>query len=55
MALALDHPVYDCIYLALAYRIGDVLVTADLRFANTLATTEHGEAVVTLAGHAKNR
>ena len=22
LALALDHPVYDCVYLALAHRIG---------------------------------
>ena len=49
LALALDRPVYDCVYLALAHRIGGTLVTADLRLANALAPTEHGGAVVTLA------
>lgn len=32
-ALALDHPVYDCLYLTLAVREDIPLVTADLRFA----------------------
>ncbi len=48
LALALDRPVYDCLYLALAHRIRATLVTADTRFANALAATEHGSAVVTL-------
>ncbi len=48
LSLALDRPVYDCVYLALAHRIGATLVTADLRFANALAQTEHGFAVVAL-------
>ena len=48
LSLALDHPVYDCLYLALAHRIGATLVTADARFVNSLAETEHGQAVVTL-------
>ena len=55
LALALDHPVYDCMYLALAHRIGATVVTADLRFANALAPTEHGESVLTLADYAKAR
>ena len=53
LALALERPVYDCIYLALAHRLGAALVTADLRFADALASTEHGEAVVTLADYAR--
>ena len=53
LALALDHPVYDCVYLALAHRIGAVMVTADRRFVTTLAPTEHGESVLTLADVAK--
>ena len=53
LALALDRPVYDCIYLALAHRIGAVVVTADLRFARALAPTEHGDAVETLAEYAR--
>ena len=55
IALALDRPVYDCVYLALAHRIGAAVVTADLRFANVLAPTEHGKAVVTLADYARMR
>ena len=50
LAVALDRSVYDCVYLALANRIGATLVTADERFANALAGTEHGGAVVTLSG-----
>ena len=55
LALALDHPVYDCVYLALAHRIRAVMVTADLRFANAIASTEHGEPVLTLSDYAKAR
>ena len=51
LALALDRPVYDCVYLALAHRIDARLVTADARFANALQSTEHGGAVVTLADY----
>ena len=52
LALALDRPVYDCVYLALAHRIGATVVTADLRFVNALAPTEHGEAIMALADYA---
>ena len=52
LALALDRPVYDCVYLALAHRIGAVVVTADLRFVNALVPTEHGEAMMTLDDYA---
>lgn len=31
LALRLSHPVYDCAYLALAIKLGGVLVTADER------------------------
>ena len=51
LALALDRPVYDCVYLALAHRIDARLMTADARFANALQPTEHGGAVVTLADY----
>lgn len=50
LSLALDRPVYDCVYLALAHRLGATLVTADVRFVNALAATEHGSAVVALEG-----
>ena len=48
LSLALDRPVYDCVYLALAHRLGATLVTADVRFVNALAETEHGAAAVAL-------
>ncbi len=55
LALALDHPVYDCVYLALAHRIGATVVTADRRFANAVMPTEHGESVLTLADYTQTR
>ena len=55
LALALDHPVYDCVYLALAHRIGTTVVTADRRFAAAVAPTEHGESVLVLADYAGTR
>ncbi len=48
MALALDRSVYDCTYLALAHRIGATMVTADQRFVNAVAGTEHGGPVMEL-------
>lgn len=48
LSLALDRPVYDCVYLALAHQLGATLVTADTRFANAVAETEHGGVVTTL-------
>lgn len=32
LALEIAHPIYDCLYLALAAREGGVVVTADRRF-----------------------
>ena len=55
LALALDHPIYDCVYLALAHRIGAAVVTADRRFVTAVSPTEHGEAVMTLADYAGTR
>ena len=52
LALALDRPVYDCVYLALAHRIDGILLTADRRFVNALASTEHGDAIMTLIDYA---
>ncbi|HET9226131.1 MAG TPA: type II toxin-antitoxin system VapC family toxin [Thermoanaerobaculia bacterium] len=36
LALELEHPVYDCFYLALAAQRGGVVVTADRRFMETV-------------------
>ena len=55
LALALDDPVCDCVYLALAHSIGATVVTADRRFATAVAPTEYGESVVTLADYAETR
>ncbi len=49
LALALRHPIYDCIYLALAERLDRRLVTADRRFLGALADTEHAGRAVDLA------
>lgn len=37
LACELKHPVYDCIYLAVADSLGTALVTADQKFANKVA------------------
>ena len=49
IALDLGHPVYDCVYLALAERTGRVLVTADGRLLRAVRATEHVARVVTLS------
>ena len=49
LAIALDRPVYDLVYLALAQRLSARVITADQRFANALATTDHGDLVVALS------
>jgi len=41
LAADLGHPIYDCLYLALAIREGTHVVTADTRFA--AAVRKHGQ------------
>jgi predicted nucleic acid-binding protein len=36
LARTLDHPVYDCVYIALAEALDTVLVTADRRFVDAV-------------------
>ena len=48
LALALEHPIYDCVYLALAERMDRRLITADRRFIKTLSGTEHAARVLAL-------
>ena len=37
IAVQIDHPVYDCLYIACAEATGSTLITADRRLANTVA------------------
>ena len=39
IAAQLEHPVYDCVYLALAEARDDVVLTADLRFLAKIAAS----------------
>jgi predicted nucleic acid-binding protein len=48
IALALDHAIYDCFYLALAESEGLRLVTADRRFLAKLAGTRWQDHAVVL-------
>ncbi|MFD2741141.1 type II toxin-antitoxin system VapC family toxin [Sulfitobacter aestuarii] len=48
LALTLKHPIYDCVYLALAERMDRRLITADRRFIKTLSGTEHAARVLAL-------
>lgn len=41
MAMKLEHPIYDCVYLALADALDDVLVTADRKFLNVVSQSEY--------------
>jgi predicted nucleic acid-binding protein len=49
LAIELEHPVYDCVYLALAETLGEELVTADRRFVRSVAGTVHQSRVRELA------
>ena len=48
IAVALRHPAYDCVYLALARHIGATLVTADERFMSLAVSTEYQETTMLL-------
>ncbi|MCY3822976.1 MAG: type II toxin-antitoxin system VapC family toxin [Nitrospinae bacterium] len=45
MAITIDHPVYDCLYLACAEATGSDVITADRRLANKSATQSLGVRV----------
>jgi predicted nucleic acid-binding protein len=47
----LDHPLYDCLYLALAELEAAVLVTADMRLLGRVKTTRWEAWVVALRDH----
>nr|WP_243843232.1 type II toxin-antitoxin system VapC family toxin [Sphingomonas vulcanisoli] len=48
IAMELDHPVYDCVYLALAEALETSLVTADERFLRKLDQRYAGAKVMAL-------
>ena len=45
IAFELDHPIYDCLYLACAETTGSDLITADRRFADKVAERLPGTCV----------
>jgi len=45
LAISLNHPAYDCFYLALANAEDDVLITADRRFFAVCAASPHAARV----------
>jgi predicted nucleic acid-binding protein len=49
MAVELDHPIYDCIYLALAEATDDILVSADARFIGKVVRSPYAEMTELLA------
>ncbi len=49
LAIELRHPIYDCVYLALAEHLDDQLLTADGKFVRAVSETPHRSRVVELA------
>jgi predicted nucleic acid-binding protein len=49
IALQLRHPVYDCVYLACAERVGCSLITADQRLLAATDCTDFASLVVDVA------
>jgi len=48
IALDLDHPVYDCIYIACAEAVGGVLVTADEKMMRAAENTKFRRLIESL-------
>lgn len=48
MAVALSHPIYDCMYLALAEALGEGLLTADRKFLTRLESHAFGKIALAL-------
>ena len=48
MAHELDHPIYDCLYLALARRIDGQLLTSDQRFARKVSDSKYARDALLL-------
>lgn len=49
IAISLDHPAYDCVYLALAQASSIQFATADARFLNKVRQTPAASSIVSLA------
>jgi predicted nucleic acid-binding protein len=49
LAIELDHPVYDCIYVIAGQRLNAPLITADTKLVAKLAGTPHAAHVVLLS------
>jgi len=49
LAIEMDHPIYDCLYLAVALHHRTEVVTADRRFAAAAARSTHAGRVRLLA------
>ena len=47
MAVTLDHPIYDCIYLAVAERFDEPFVTGDSKFAVKARSSPFAERIRT--------
>jgi predicted nucleic acid-binding protein len=53
LAVAHEHPVYDCVYLALAIQTGAIVVTVDKRFLTVFGKTVHSNRVISLEAAAR--
>lgn len=49
LAIELNHPAYDCFYLAMAEARDEMLVTADERFLRKLETTRYSALAISLS------
>jgi predicted nucleic acid-binding protein len=48
LAVTFKHPIFDCIYLALAIHVDGIVITADKQFCNQFSQTEHRTKVIDL-------
>ena len=48
LAVTHKHPIFDCIYLALAVQIDGIVVTADQQFCSQFKSTKYADRVMAL-------